>query len=125
LSIHSGQISAFQYLLIAQLFIVALVNLLLFSWFEYEADQQDSQASCATQWGKTKVAKGIVALCIGNTLISILIAIQFQATWLIIILPFMTLSLLFIYLNSKFFYKDDHYRIFGDAVFFLPLIGLL
>jgi len=42
LSIHSGELSVFQFLLITQLFIVALINLLLFSWFEFEADQKDS-----------------------------------------------------------------------------------
>jgi hypothetical protein len=125
LSIHVGQLSVYQYLLIAQLFLVALINLLLFSWFEFEADQKDRQTSFATQWGKAKTAKLIVALCIFNALFSILIVNQYQATWVIIVLPLMTISLLCIYLNSKFFHEFDRYRLFGDAVFFLPLIGLL
>lgn len=125
LSIHVGQLSGYQYLLIAQLFIVALINLLLFSWFEFEADQKDSQTSFATQWDKASTAKLIVVLSVVNTLLSILIANQYQATWLIVVLPLMTVSLLFIYLNSKFFLEYHRYRLFGDAVFFLPLIGLL
>lgn len=124
-SVHVGEFSVFHYLLITQLFIVALINLLLFSWFEFEADQKDSQTSFATRWGKAKTAKLIVVLSIVNTLLSILIANQSEATWVIIILPLMTVSLLFIYLNSKFFNENDRYRFFGDAVFFLPLIDLL
>lgn len=125
LSVYSGELSLFHHLLITQLFIVALINLLLFSWFEFESDQKDSQTSFATQWGKARTGKLIIALCIVNVLISILLAYQYQATWLIIILPLMTVSLFFIYLNSKFFHEFDRYRFFGDAVFFLPLIGLL
>jgi hypothetical protein len=125
LSVHVGQLSGYQYLLIAQLFIVALINLLLFSWFEFEADQKDNQISFATQCGKARTSKLTVALCIINALLSILIANQYQSTWLLIILPLMTVSLLFIYLNSKFFHEYERYRLFGDAVFFLPLIGLV
>lgn len=125
LSGHAGQLSEYQFLLITQLFLVALINLLLFSWFEFEADQKDSQTSFATQWGKARTGKVIVALCIINTLFSILIANQYQSMLVIFILPLMTVSLLFIYLNSKFFYENDRYRFFGDAVFFIPLIGLL
>jgi len=125
LSIHVGHLSVFQYLLITQLFIVALINLLLFSWFEFEADKKDSQTSFATQWGKARTTKLIVALCIVNALLSIVIANQYEAMGVIIILPLMTVSLLLIYLNSKFFYENDRYRFFGDAIFFLPLIGLL
>jgi hypothetical protein len=37
--------------LIAQLFLIALTNLLLFAWFECDADSKMGQASLATRFG--------------------------------------------------------------------------
>ncbi len=117
-------LSPLQALLIIQLFVIALINLLLFSWFEFAADQKDGHASFATRLGKTRTAKLLVALCVVNFIISGWILTQYQFSVSIFVLFAMTIALLIIYLKAEFFANKDRYRLLGDAIFFIPLLDL-
>jgi len=124
-SLRLTAVSTEGYLLITQLFIVALINLFLFSWFEYDTDQQDGHSSIAIRWGKKASGNFLLILSGINLLITLFLFIQYSVA--IPALPFllMTLVLTAIFKFHKFFMIDSRYRIVGDAVFIIPLLGIL
>lgn len=123
LSVTSVEVSYIECLLIMQLFIVALINLLLFSWFEYDTDKQDGHSSFAIRFGKRITGKCLIGLGAINFLITIWIVIQTSSLTSFIFLS-MTVVLIIIYLQHTFFQINARYRLLGDAVFFIPAIGL-
>jgi len=112
------------YLLIAQLFIVALSNLLLFSWFEYETDQQDGHSSIAIRWGKKTTANFLLLLSAVNLFITLYLATQNPYFIPTILFLLMTLVLIVIFKFHSYFNLNSRYRLLGDAVFFIPLAGI-
>ncbi|MBL7872811.1 MAG: hypothetical protein JNM78_14435 [Cyclobacteriaceae bacterium] len=119
----TSEVSYIECLLITQLFIVALINLLLFSWFEYDTDKQDGHSSFAIQVGKKTTGKCLFGLGTINFLITLWIGTQtsWQAPFLFLL---MTVVLIFIFFFHTFFLVNARYRLVGDAVFFMPAIGL-
>ncbi|MDZ7650822.1 MAG: hypothetical protein U5K54_28830 [Cytophagales bacterium] len=118
-------ISGDHVLLIVQFFSVALVNLLLFSWFEYENDLQDGHSSMAIRWGKTLCAKliiilGIISLCLSGWMI--MYSEYAMATSIFLLMMAILMCILYF---SSYFTKHTRYRLLGDAVFFLSILGLL
>jgi hypothetical protein len=100
--------------------IVALVNLLLFSWFSENDDRIDGITSLTTIFG----TKALL------TVLLILLAIQFfllvQSAFDVafLILFVMSAALASMILFARFFRNHDRYRI-GDAVFFATLVYLV
>lgn len=124
LSVTSIEVSYLEWLLITQLFIVALINLLLFSWFEYDIDKKDGHSSFVIQWGKATGGKWVIGLATINFLITIWLVVQ--TSWLAPLLFLsMTVVLIVIFFSHTFFQINARYRLLGDAVFFIPIIGLL
>lgn len=125
LSIRGFILETTQYLLIAQFVVVALINLLMFSWFDRELDQQDRQHSFVTIVGESTT----------RITIWFLIGIQFLFTLVqlhwghynrgAILLGTMGLLLASIFFFRKSFEKHDYYRFLGDAVFMIPVLYLL
>lgn len=120
----TSEISFVAQLLIAQLFIIALINLLLFSWFEYASDKQDGHSSFVIRYGKTTTGKWLISLGVINFLIAIWILVQ--TSWQVAPFLFlsMTVVLMSIFYFQAFFQTNARYRLLGDAVFFIPAIGL-
>lgn len=106
-------------------FNTALINLILFSWFDREKDLTDNHQSLVTRVG-SKVAKivlfalFIIQLC--------LVAYAYQTKMhhtALLVFSLMYVVLLYIFLREEWFSRDDRYRLAGDAVFLIPLIYLL
>jgi len=125
LSVTSIEVSYTQYLLIGQFFIVALINLLLFSWFEYDADKQDGHSSFAIRCGKTKTGRWLISLAAINLLLSLLIVFKTSLLLAPLLFLSMTMILTIIFLFHTYFQVNARYRLLGDAVFFIPGFGLL
>jgi hypothetical protein len=125
LAITSVEVSYNEGLLIAQFLLVALINLLLFSWFEYDDDRQDGHSSFAIGFGKKTTGKWVSALSTINCLITIWLLTQtvWQLTSFLFLL--MTIVLITIFLFPAYFKGGQRYRMIGDAIFFIPVIGLL
>jgi 4-hydroxybenzoate polyprenyltransferase len=102
-------------------FNTALINLVLFSWFDKDKDIVDKHASLVTIFGN-KIAERFLYLVF--ILQSVLIIKSFQVTEpaVLIIFSLMNLLLLLIFLRAKWFSINDRYRLTGDAVFLLPII---
>lgn len=111
-------------LLVGQFFTAALTNLLIFSWFEFEADQRDGHASIATRWGKTLCAKLVILLGMVSFWIAAYLLTTSEYKLAPVIFLLMTVILIGILFFHSYFSKYSRYRFLGDAVFFLSLLGL-
>jgi hypothetical protein len=118
ISVSTIVLQPFHYLLILQFVLTAWINLLVFSFFDYEQDVSERQNSFSTTFGKRTTRITI------NTISTInIMAWIFQQQW-----PFFTASLVFIMMNAVlliilYSYQEKQkitYRCIGDAVFFLP-----
>ncbi len=107
------------------LFITALINLILFSWFDSEKDKDDDQVSIVTSIGK----KGALIVLYFLFLIQPIFILTTYRQGLSVEMVFtffaMYIILIFIFINARWFASHDRFRLFGDAVFFIPLVYLL
>ncbi len=119
----SASVLFFQY------FFLALANLLLFSWFEVDTDQQDGYPSFALSVGRPLVCLfiygclavvGISSLAFLGLVAASGVTVAAQGTMLV-----MTLILLVLTLWPAYFQKHERYRLLGDGIFALPIIPLL
>lgn len=114
-----------HYMLITQFGTTALANLIMFSWFDRERDEQDKRHSFVTKAGEP-ATKLLIWSLLATTLV--LTLVQWIIGVLIIpslIVGAMSLGLLIIFVFSGAFENEDYYRILGDAIFFLPVLYLL
>jgi hypothetical protein len=121
LSLMDRPLASMQIMLMLQFTLTALINLLLFTWFDRERDQQDRHQSFTTIFGEKATQTILSILFILNTSLT---AIQIKNAEVIpaVILMLMNAILLLILLNRRYFEVNDRYRLLGDAVFLLPLI---
>lgn len=108
--------------LIAQLFLIALTNLLLFAWFECDVDSKMGQASLATRLGKKAVSTLLIILFVGGITLSFVGMISNPIGWIFLLMWFVLIGL---FIFHSYFEQYERYRLWGDAIFFLPLIGLV
>lgn len=108
--------------LITQLFLIALTNLLLFAWFECDADSKMEQASLATRLGKKTVSTLLIILFVIGISLSFVVIIYNPISWFFLLMWLMLVSL---FIFHTHFEQHEQYRLWGDAIFFLPLIGLV
>lgn len=101
--------------------LMALLNLLMFSWFDYFNDLRDGHRSAVTVLGRRR---GAFLICSIFLLLSILAAPRFTDVGAIVIL-LMAFCHLVIFLFHSYFALNDRFRIVGDAIFFLPVIAIL
>jgi hypothetical protein len=112
-----------HYLLIVQFFIIALVNLLLFSWFEYQSDKGSGFTSFVTVYG-TRLTRRLIWI---SNFISTVIAGWMLFHWhapSTLVFLFMTFILMTMSFFPTYFSINSRYRLLGDAVFFLSLVGI-
>jgi 4-hydroxybenzoate polyprenyltransferase len=119
LAIHS--LSVAHIILIMAFMLTALINLLLFTWFDHERDLQDKHQSFTTIFGAKATQTILSILFIVNASLSVLLIKDGVAKPAFIIIA-MNGILLFILLSKNFFSVDDRYRLLGDAVFLLPAV---
>jgi hypothetical protein len=114
-----------QYLLIVQFAVLALINLLLFSWFDRELDQHDRQHSLVTIVGERTTRMIIWLLVIVQLLLTLLQLYWGQDNFAAIVLGSMGLILSSIFMFRKPLGRQDYYRFVGDAVFMIPVFYLI
>jgi 4-hydroxybenzoate polyprenyltransferase len=108
----------YPFALLTSFAIVALINLLLFSWFSEDEDRRDGISSLTTFAGRKVLVVISLALLIQ---LSLAIHSAFSSEFLILFA--MSVALAAMLLFPAFFRKHDRYRI-GDAVFFVTLLYL-
>jgi hypothetical protein len=119
-SLHTQPISSHQIVIIIIFGLIVFTNMLIFARFSIGEDILNRQKSLATIMGVRPM----------NTLISIVFAICFyviiyqaihDVSWELVIMFIMELILLVIFL-VKYFRYEDRYRLYGDAIFLLPIV---
>lgn len=115
-------------LVVLPFFLLALMNLLIFSYFETETDKQNRQRSLSTAIGSDTVGK-IIMVLFALILTINLTMVRIEATPLYLMISVTRTAMAFIlfglFYRSEFFYENERYRLLGDAVFLLPLVPTL
>lgn len=106
-------------------FNTALINLVLFSWFDKDKDKLDNHPSLVTRVGDG-MSKGILYFLFFVQMVLFVYALRNGISHLVLmVFAAMYLVLLLIFVRSGWFAINDRYRLAGDAVFLLPLFYLI
>jgi 4-hydroxybenzoate polyprenyltransferase len=112
-----------HWIIIFQFAMLALTNLLIFSWFDNELDWKHNQHSFVTFFGK-EVTAWIIGLLIGANLVIGAITFASDAPAKIILI-LMNVCLMMVFLFRERLKQDDRYRLIGDSIFLFPLLYFL
>lgn len=125
LSVTAVELTMAHFSVFIQFFLIAFTNLLLFSWFEKEADHADKQHSFVTTSGRASAVFLIwIATVISFGLTLYLLTKGFDSI-VVATTTCMQLLLLFVLVFSKQTHHRGYYRLIGDAVFLIPVFYLL
>jgi hypothetical protein len=122
LAVTNRPISLFVILLIIQFMTTALINLVLFSWFDYTRDLRDQRSSLVTDLGHRSGNIFLIVLFGVQGIFTCCLIMLQQDLMAALVLAAMNVVLLFIFIKNNYFSRHDRYRYPGDAIFFLPLI---
>lgn len=112
---------AWPWIIIIQFALIALLNLVIFSWYDAANDRRDGNTSFVTLIGEKRSSLFIWTLLVINFLLS---GLSYPSGAEVVIAG-MNVVLLIIFAGVAFFSKADRYRLIGDAIFFIPLIYVL
>jgi hypothetical protein len=124
-SVTTIEISSFYVLIVIQFFLIALTNLLLFSWFDKEKDRADLQHSFVTISGREFTTACIYSLGGINAILTAFLLNRGFEWRAVLILGIMNIMLLAIFFFRESMRYNYNYRLFGDAVFLIPACYLL
>ncbi len=120
-----NQMRPVQYLPILLFFLTALINLIIFSWYEKENDLRDKQNSIATLVDEATIQNILIGLFVITFSISFYLFFQPAYHFISLVFIAMVTTLLLIFRYKKFFAMNDYYRLVGDVVFLFPMAYLL
>lgn len=123
ISFHEKIFLLADYLLMTQFSLLALINLILFSWMDYERDLHSNQHSIILKIGKNKSRFILKILFV---FLFCLIAFSFSSTQFVsLIFLSMAFILFFIFLTPKYFRDEYNFRFIGDMIFFFPITYII
>jgi hypothetical protein len=106
-------------------FNTALINLVLFSWFDRDKDKLDNHPSLVTSVGD-KVSKAILYFLFVLQVVLFFYAFDTGLNVsMLMVYTAMYLVLLLIFIKASWFVLNDRYRLAGDAVFLFPLLYII
>lgn len=116
----------FETIVMIEFFLTALLNLLLFSWFDRHNDLRDKRESIVTLLGE-QTSKRVLqfVFLINMTLIVGSFLYDPQMITKTLVLFVMNAVLFFIFFRPYLFQVNDRFRLLGDGVFLFPIIYLL
>lgn len=123
---HENNVSQWDLLFMFNFFLIAVANLLIFSWFDVRKDRADGHPSFVTYFEREKTRSLVYVLFL--LLFGILVylgGVQSYDLFPMLILFVMMLILVSILRFDNRFARNDRFRFLGDAVFFVPGIYLL
>ncbi len=103
-------------------FNTALINLILFSWFDLDHDAMDKQPSIATILGGATTRKLLGLLFMAQFCLILYTYFNGHYNSNLLVFALMFVILFSVFIKSRWFGSADKYRIAGDAVFFIPLL---
>ena len=126
--LYSGQVNVEQniwQIMWLEIFLLAVANTLIFSWYDYDIDLQEGHDSLAGALGQTMIYRTIIILLIALVLLSGYQLVTNDSTMHQLTIMSMTFILFYSILARTSMKKNDRYRIIGDAVFLIPAFALL
>lgn len=112
-------------LVIFNIFILAWLEGIMISWFEYDDDIKDGHTSFTIIVGKKNTRRFIIviqvllAIVMKISMLTVDTNIEFAA---LIITMLMNIFLLIIVLNADKLSKNNYYRLAGESIFLLPML---
>jgi 4-hydroxybenzoate polyprenyltransferase len=129
LSLNSGKIEVEFNVFFIQLLLLAMINLLLFSYYDFEKDKEDKNPSIAIKLGKPAVQRLLTFFFMVLVIIQTSSIIYFLGNFSHLIFQFLFMLMtvvLFALKKWKYHFAiNDRYQFVGDGVFFIPTIWLL
>ncbi|MGE0770233.1 MAG: hypothetical protein AB7K37_00865 [Cyclobacteriaceae bacterium] len=122
-----GFINSIQFWVLTVLFfLIAMLNLMLFSWYDAERDRIHKHPSFVTALGKAN-ARRVMFVLFATGICSVAMCwwIEWIATLQALIYGAMMLTLWLLLVARKHFELSDKHRLLGDVVFFYPLWMIL
>jgi 4-hydroxybenzoate polyprenyltransferase len=104
--------------LILAFFLIAFLNLLIFSWFDYRNDLRDGHNSAATYLGRARSQVVIWIVSVAVILLLILHGVSAAS----LILLFMAILHIGMFSYADFFSVKERFRIAGEAIFYMPIL---
>jgi 1,4-dihydroxy-2-naphthoate octaprenyltransferase len=127
--IKSGQWQAAAGIIpMVQFLLLALVNLLEFSLFEFESDSKDGHTSFVRALGKRqsiRLIRMILGLVASLGVVLLLLDDRQSVVALEMIYALMAAMLAILLYRKAWFSQHERYRAWGDAAFFLPFLYLM
>jgi hypothetical protein len=118
-------LQAVDYVLFLLFFITALINLLMFSWFDREYDLADRHQSFVTLMGANRTFALLLVLFTLNTGLCVY-GLFASGDYKAFLIPLSMNGVLGMILAFRgWFAQHDRFRLLGDAVFLLPFLYLL
>lgn len=126
LSVRTTAVFSVEIILLwLEIFLLAIANTLILSWFDYENDLQEGQSSLAQIIGARQI-QNLIYLVLGLLLVFIFLSLAIEFFWYDqIIILIMGLVLFVSLLLGSQFKQNEGLRIAGEAIFFIPLIRLI
>lgn len=124
LSLKSTGLSAGDYLWIVSFFLTALINLMVFSIYDFPSDKSDGYNSFVRTFGvrlTQQILSGFFLAQVGLTGMLAVHGFWNDAT----VLSVMNITLFLLFIKPSYFAKADLYRVVGDGVFLFPVVLLL
>ena len=123
LSLQGAPPVASEWVVISSFLLTALTNILMFSWFDHDADIGDGQQSFAIFFGLRHTQRFVNILFIAQAILQLVIIYWAGAAPVILLLS-MNSVLFFIFFYAERLKKNDTFRLAGDAIFFFPAVAL-
>jgi len=121
LSVTTRPVDQLPFVAIVQFMLTALLNLIIFSWYDRHRDKADGSSSIVLLLGETKSMFLIRII----PLVNIALSVFGNEFFPVVIIVAMNLILVFVFIGRSVLLKDDRFRLIGDAVFLLPLLYYL
>lgn len=129
LVLTEGPIASWMLCAAAQFFLLALLNLLIFSFYERETDALDQHTSFVRALGEKRTRQLIVLLGISIVLLGLWGGFEAAVPPFYVIVQLiyslMLALLLWVFFDERRFRFAERYRLWGDGVFLFPLLSLL
>lgn len=114
------------YLVVPQVFLLAFINLIEFSYFELEEDTRQGQTSIVHSMGKRNIKRLLAVLLAILLVLNIASYVLFPLFLVIqVVLSSMMAVLFTIVYKQRYFEIEERYRLWGDVVFMFPIVLLL
>lgn len=98
-----------------------LINVLIFSWYEYKDDVLEGFNSFAVHFGKSATRLVIHILLLLQACIYLWGLYSYWQLYPALILFSMTLALLIVFYFPEYFQHNERFRLLGDSVFLFPV----